>query len=173
VRITDARRQCFRLPAISPDCTVLIRPIFSERTTGSDQMPGATPQELAAAIVECIDAGARVINLSLAPSQPSTKQQFAKQDETPRTSGGVQPGLWAAMAGQARRGHPGKKRRRRKRKWKWGPAAEADTKTGTDLRSLRRRCMQRKKSRLDGYEWKISFLQGEWLPLLRPQDLPA
>jgi len=36
-------------------------------------MPSATPQELAAAIIECIDAGARVINLSLALAQPSTK----------------------------------------------------------------------------------------------------
>jgi subtilisin family serine protease len=36
-------------------------------------MPSATPKELAAAIIECIDAGARVINLSLALAQPSTK----------------------------------------------------------------------------------------------------
>jgi subtilisin family serine protease len=36
-------------------------------------MPSATPQELAVAIIECIDAGARVINLSLALTQPSTK----------------------------------------------------------------------------------------------------
>jgi hypothetical protein len=28
-------------------------------------MPSATPQELAAAIIDCIDAGERVINLSL------------------------------------------------------------------------------------------------------------
>jgi subtilisin family serine protease len=36
-------------------------------------MPGATARELAVAIVECIDAGARVINLSLALAQPSTR----------------------------------------------------------------------------------------------------
>jgi subtilisin family serine protease len=36
-------------------------------------MPSATPQDLAAAIFECINAGARVINLSLALAQPSTK----------------------------------------------------------------------------------------------------
>ena len=36
-------------------------------------MPSATPQELAAAIFECIDGGARVINLSLALAHPSTK----------------------------------------------------------------------------------------------------
>ena len=40
---------------------------------GSEQMPSTTPKELAAAIIECIDAGAQVINLSLALAQPSTK----------------------------------------------------------------------------------------------------
>ncbi|SCX46300.1 S8 family serine peptidase [Nitrosospira sp. Nsp1] len=60
-------------PAICPDCTVLIRPIFSEKTLGREHMPSATPQELAAAILECINAGARVINLSLALAQPSVK----------------------------------------------------------------------------------------------------
>jgi subtilisin family serine protease len=42
-------------------------------TTGSDHMPSATPQELTAAILDCIDAGACVINLSLALAQPSIK----------------------------------------------------------------------------------------------------
>ena len=60
-------------PAICPNCTLLVRPIFAEKTTGNEQMPSATPQELAAAIIECINAGARVINLSLALAQPSTK----------------------------------------------------------------------------------------------------
>ena len=57
-------------PAICPDCTLLVRPIFSEATPGPEHMPSATPTELAAAIIECIDAGARVINLSLALAQP-------------------------------------------------------------------------------------------------------
>ena len=60
-------------PAICPDCTLLIRPIFTETTSGRERLPSATPQELAAAIIECIDAGARVINLSLALAQPSSK----------------------------------------------------------------------------------------------------
>jgi subtilisin family serine protease len=51
-------------PAICPNCTLLIRPIFAEKTTGSEQMPSATPLELAAAIIECIEAGARVITNS-------------------------------------------------------------------------------------------------------------
>lgn len=58
-------------PAISPACTLLIRPLFTEAASVGDRMPTATPQELAAAIVECIDAGVRVINLSLALAQPS------------------------------------------------------------------------------------------------------
>jgi subtilisin family serine protease len=60
-------------PALCPNCTLLIRPIFSETTSGLEQMPSATPQELATAIIECIDAGVRILNLSLALAQPSTK----------------------------------------------------------------------------------------------------
>jgi subtilisin family serine protease len=67
-------------PAICPGCTFLIRPIFSEATTGREQIPSATPQELAAAISECIDGGARVINLSLALAQPSTKGEQALEE---------------------------------------------------------------------------------------------
>jgi subtilisin family serine protease len=62
-------------PAICPGCTVLVRPLFTEGTIGRDQMPTATPKELAAAIVECIDAGARIINLSLALALPSTGEE--------------------------------------------------------------------------------------------------
>jgi subtilisin family serine protease len=64
-------------PAICPNCTVLVRPIFSETTAGREHMPSATPQELAKAILECVNAGARVINLSLALAQPSTKGEQA------------------------------------------------------------------------------------------------
>jgi subtilisin family serine protease len=59
-------------PAICPSCTLVIRPIFSERAEGSERMPSATPQELAKAILDCLEAGARVLNLSVALSQPST-----------------------------------------------------------------------------------------------------
>ncbi len=64
-------------PAICPDCTLLLRPIFTETTSGNEQMPGATPTELATAIFDCIHAGARVINLSLALAQPSTRGEKA------------------------------------------------------------------------------------------------
>lgn len=59
-------QQGSQAPAICPDCTLLLRPIFPESNAGNGQMPGATPQELAAAIRDVVVAGARVINLSAA-----------------------------------------------------------------------------------------------------------
>jgi subtilisin family serine protease len=60
-------------PAICPGCTLLVRPIFPEGSRTNGDMPTATPQELAEAIVHCVDAGARVINLSTALAHPSSK----------------------------------------------------------------------------------------------------
>lgn len=60
-------------PAICPDCTLIVRPIFPETTSANGQMPSATPEELASAIIECIEAGAHVINLSAALANPSAK----------------------------------------------------------------------------------------------------
>ena len=60
-------------PAICPDCTLLVRPIFAETTPANGPMPSATPEELAAAIVDCVDSGAHVINLSASLVQPSSK----------------------------------------------------------------------------------------------------
>jgi len=68
--ILAARRNSMA-PAICPGCTLLVRPIFAENTSGPEQMPSAAPGELGAAIVECIEAGAKVINLSLALGRPS------------------------------------------------------------------------------------------------------
>jgi hypothetical protein len=67
-------------PAICPNCTLLVRPIFAETASGNgkkriglvETMPSATPEELAEAIIDCINAGAHVINLSAALAQPST-----------------------------------------------------------------------------------------------------
>lgn len=59
-------------PAICPGCTLLVRPIFSEVSVNG-QLPSATPSQLAAAIVECINAGARIINMSVALAQPSSR----------------------------------------------------------------------------------------------------
>jgi subtilisin family serine protease len=60
-------------PAICPGCTMLVRSIFKEGAAENGAMPSATPGELAKAIVECIEAGARVLNLSAAFAQPSSR----------------------------------------------------------------------------------------------------
>jgi len=72
--VLSARRGAMA-PAICPDCTLLVRPIFTEPLSAGGQMPSATPAELAAAITEVVEAGARVLNLSVALAQPSTKGQ--------------------------------------------------------------------------------------------------
>ena len=60
-------------PAICPDCTLLVRPIFAETTVANGEMPSAMPEELAQAVLDCIDAGARVLNVSAALAKPSSK----------------------------------------------------------------------------------------------------
>jgi subtilisin family serine protease len=62
-------------PAICPDCTILVRPIFPEVSLRNGDMPSATPGELAEAIADCINAGARLLNLSAALAEPSSKGQ--------------------------------------------------------------------------------------------------
>lgn len=62
-------------PAICPDCTLLIRPIFLEAQSALGQVPTASVEEVAVAIVETIDAGASVLNLSVAVSEPSTRAE--------------------------------------------------------------------------------------------------
>jgi subtilisin family serine protease len=64
-------------PAICPDCTLLVRPIFAETKAANGEMPGATPEELAGAILDCMDAGARLLNVSAALAQPSLKSERA------------------------------------------------------------------------------------------------
>jgi subtilisin family serine protease len=62
-------------PAICPNCTLLVRPIFIESMLGHAHMPGANPGELAAAIIDTVNAGAHVINLSAALTHPSMKEE--------------------------------------------------------------------------------------------------
>ncbi len=64
-------------PAICPDCILLVRPIFAETKAANGEMPSATPGELAQAILDCIVAGARVLNVSAALAQPSIKNERA------------------------------------------------------------------------------------------------
>lgn len=64
-----------KAPAICPGCTLLVRPIFDEHANGNGRIPTATPEELAAALVECVNAGVRVLNLSVALARLSTTGQ--------------------------------------------------------------------------------------------------
>ena len=72
--ILSARRGSVA-PAICPNCTLLTRPIFAETRAANDEMPSATPAELAQAILDCIEAGARVLNISAALAQPAIKRE--------------------------------------------------------------------------------------------------
>ena len=65
-----ARRGC-AAPAICPECSLVVHPIFPERTKDNDRTPSASPEELATAITQVVDAGAKVINLSAAILNPS------------------------------------------------------------------------------------------------------
>ncbi len=67
-------------PAICPNCTLLVRPIFAESASVNGEIPSTTPQELAAALIECIDAGARLINLSASLAQPSPNGERKLED---------------------------------------------------------------------------------------------
>jgi len=63
-------------PAICPDCTLLVRSIFVEPPSASDQIPSATPEELSTAIIDSIKANAQVLNLSVVLTQAFTKGQY-------------------------------------------------------------------------------------------------
>ena len=63
-------------PAICPDCTLLLRPIFAE-TTDAGQMPSASLEELAAAVIDAVREGARVVNISASSQSPSRKGERA------------------------------------------------------------------------------------------------
>ncbi len=62
-------------PAICPDCTLLLRPIFGESDENIDDVPASRPEVLAAAIIETINAGARIINLSCGVSRCSAREE--------------------------------------------------------------------------------------------------
>lgn len=60
---------------VCPGCSLLVRPIFVGRAEGGTPMPASTPDVLAAAIGECVAAGADVLNLSVGVS-PASPQAF-------------------------------------------------------------------------------------------------
>jgi subtilisin family serine protease len=83
--ILSARRSS-AAPGICPGCTLVVRPIFENRVDST--APRATAAELAGAIVESVEAGARIINVSSALS-PTV---------------GREPGLESALDMAARHG---------------------------------------------------------------------
>lgn len=50
-------------PGLYPDCHLVVRPIFSDLL---DATPESSPEDLAVALLDCLDAGVDVINLSAA-----------------------------------------------------------------------------------------------------------
>ena len=52
-----------RAPALCPESPLVVRAIFTEAERGG--LPTCQPQELAAAIIECVGAGVRLLNLSV------------------------------------------------------------------------------------------------------------
>ena len=73
-------------PSICPGCTLIVRPIFAESTKNNHPMPSATPEELAQAISDAIDAGANVINLSAALAQPSSRGERQLEEALDRAA---------------------------------------------------------------------------------------
>lgn len=73
--ILSARRGTV-VPAVCPGCTLLLRPIFGGSRQSHD-VPAATPEELAAAMHECIEGGAQILNVSAALTRSRGQEQRA------------------------------------------------------------------------------------------------
>jgi subtilisin family serine protease len=75
--VLKARRGSGAL-AICPGCTLLVRPIFAEPLPDAgSNLSAATPFVLAAAVLDCLRAGAWVINISAAVIQPAPDAEQA------------------------------------------------------------------------------------------------
>jgi subtilisin family serine protease len=59
-------------PAICPGCTVLVRPIYSETNPAINGMPSTTAETLTDSIVDCVNAGTRIVNLSSVLTESSS-----------------------------------------------------------------------------------------------------
>jgi subtilisin family serine protease len=75
--ILSARRGS-AAPALCPGCTLVVRPIFAE-APADGRLLAASPQDVAAAMLECIDAGARVLNLSATLARASARDEHVLQ----------------------------------------------------------------------------------------------
>jgi subtilisin family serine protease len=70
-----AARRGTAAPAICPGCTLVVRSIFLQPSAANADAPSASPQELADAVTDCVDAGARILNLSLSLATPSPNRE--------------------------------------------------------------------------------------------------
>lgn len=61
---------------ICPGCTLLLRPIFPEDI--STDTPRSTPEELSEAIIECVNADANIINMSVGLTHPTRNEEMLK-----------------------------------------------------------------------------------------------
>ena len=98
-------------PAICPDCTLLIHPVFPEIAGAYNPMPRTTPEKLAASIWEAVDAGARVLNLSLAINAhaPMKNQQLKEALDYAASRGAIvvcATGNQGTVAGSTLTQHP-------------------------------------------------------------------
>jgi subtilisin family serine protease len=69
-----------RSPSICPECEIILRPLFFESPKYPFSVPETTAGELARAIIEVVDAGVRIINLSLAITSTSLVKFANLQD---------------------------------------------------------------------------------------------
>jgi subtilisin family serine protease len=76
--ILSAQRESIA-PAICPGCTLLLRPIFAE-TTDDTRMPSASPEQLAAAVIDAVKEGARIVNVSASLQSPQPEGERAIAD---------------------------------------------------------------------------------------------
>lgn len=97
------------LAGICPGCTLLSRPIFG--APAADGSVAATAEDLAAAIMDCIAAGARVVNVSAALAEPSPNRLRALEQAADRAAAAgcllvVAAGNQGAIGGSALTRHP-------------------------------------------------------------------
>lgn len=73
-----AARRGEQAPGICPGCTLFVRPVFQDDSDG--RTPNSSAEAISRAILDCVRAGAKVINLSLAVTKPSASGERAVHD---------------------------------------------------------------------------------------------